>query len=199
MSKRKMSNITRRGAKRKEPETAHDTSQAAPSGPIIVHEELANNSTLPEFPGVDAWEPTSTAAAIAANTAQGISYSAESAINNPLSHAAETSAYPAQPTINATELQYYHYQEFQDWLSRWHMYQHALTNYWREYNNDAFNRKYFELIAYKEKYGNCNVPSTYEEEEPLGKWVERMRIEANEGKLDELKIDQLKSLGFDFN
>lgn len=191
--------MTRKQAKRKEPKSTQDASETAPSGPIVVNEELTNNSTLPDFSGVHAWEPTSTAAAIAANTAQEKSYSTESAINNPLSHAAEVSAHPAQHTMNATELQYYQYQEFQDWLNRWHMYQHALTSYWKEYNNDAFNRKCFELIAYKEKYGNCHVPSTYNEEEPLGKWVERIRIEAREGKLDQFKIDQLKSLGFDFN
>jgi hypothetical protein len=35
-------------------------------------------------------------------------------------------------------------------------------------------------------------------DEPLGQWVERIKVEAKEGRLDMAKIEQLRSLGFDF-
>jgi hypothetical protein len=181
--------MTRRGTKRKgvEPSSAlKDDSKQASSGPIIVNEDLTNNSGC-IFP-VDAWQQTSNAASSASTATQ----------QHMMDAHAEISSYPIQPPTNATELQYYHYQEFQDWLHRWHIYQHSLTNYWRGYNKDAFNHKYLELVAYKEQHGHCNVPSTYVEEEPLGKWVDRMRTEVREGRLDMAKVEQLRSLGFDF-
>lgn len=198
--------MTRRGTKRKEPEPsdAQDVSQSVPSCPMVNEEHVATNNmeteVLPPLPAEDVWEPTSTAAAIAANTAQEhiIDSAEQSAINNEMPHEAEMHPYPTQQHMNPAELGHYQYHEFLDWLNRWHVYQNCLSDYWREYNKDVFNRKCLELAEYKERYGDCNVPSTYVEEEPLGKWVERIRAEAREGRLDVAKLEHLRSLGFDF-
>ena len=189
--------MSRRGTKRKESEpqlASQDVSEPGSSASerSIVNDELTSNIT-PVLPEIEAWEPTSTAAAIAATHEPYVDTSGEHAIHNPLSHV--DLPYQSQ----GSESQDYQYHEFHDWLNRWHIYQQSLINYWREYNQDTFNRKIHELADYRERHGDCNVPSTYVEEEPLGKWVERMRVEVKEGRLDVAKVEQLRSLGFNFS
>lgn len=200
---------TRRGKKRTEPEPSdsQDVAEAVPSRQIVVNEDLSavanimNTDMMPPLSGEEAWESSSTAAAIVANTAQENMMDAteQSAINNQMPQAAEMHQHPtAQQPMNPSEFSQHQYHEFVDWLNRWHVYQHSLANYWTEYNRDSFNRKCLELTEYKERHGDCNVPSNYMEEEPLGKWVERMKAEAREGRLDVAKVEHLRSLGFDF-
>jgi len=73
--------------------------------------------------------------------------------------------------------------------------------------NDKFHRalwtlRYGELIEYKEKHGDCNVPETYEANKPLGTWVQYQRQQyrhLQEGKystMTEGRMDKLKELGF---
>lgn len=189
------SNMARRGTKRKEPDpSAESVSETITSGAIIANDEVAND--MPTLPPEQRWEPTYPDTAIAANASQDHNMNtAESEMNAQMHHAPEMQPH----TMTPEELSHYQYHEFLDWLNRWHIYQHSLSNYWREYNNDAFNRKWIELAEYKQTHGDCNVPSDYVGDEPLGKWVERMRAEAKDGRLDMAKIEQLRSLGFDFD
>jgi len=73
--------------------------------------------------------------------------------------------------------------------------------------NDKFNRalwtlRYGELIEYKEKHGDCNVPETYEQNQKLGTWVQYQRQQyrhLQEGKystMTEGRIEKLEELGF---
>ena len=40
-----------------------------------------------------------------------------------------------------------------------------------------WEERFNELKAYRENYGNCNVPQNYEENKQLGKWVNRQRTQ----------------------
>ncbi|KAL3786348.1 hypothetical protein HJC23_000590 [Cyclotella cryptica] len=106
----------------------------------------------------------------------------------------------SEPSSSTTDQQQqYHLLEFWDWMNRWNIYQHSLAHYWRERYNDPFVRKYHELVMYKQLYGDCNVPASYvADDETLGSWVKRMRVEWREGRLDGGKVEQLRSLGFEF-
>ena len=44
-------------------------------------------------------------------------------------------------------------------------------------NNEAWEAKLAELVAYKEVHGDCRVPRTYEANKKLGRWVMRQRTE----------------------
>ena len=47
--------------------------------------------------------------------------------------------------------------------------------------NDSFDR----LVAFKEAFGNCNVPRPYTADAPLGNWVDYQRtIKAGNWRLD---------------
>ncbi|KAL3933402.1 MAG: hypothetical protein SGBAC_010415 [Bacillariaceae sp.] len=39
----------------------------------------------------------------------------------------------------------------------------------------VWQERYNELVEYKKKYGNCNVPSRFQENPPLGMWVKSQR------------------------
>ena len=68
-----------------------------------------------------------------------------------------------------------------------------------DYKDASWKGKYLELIAYKELYGNCNVPNGYKENLQLAMWVSNQRKNYNEGLLDDERIHLLGSLGFQWN
>ena len=66
----------------------------------------------------------------------------------------------------------------------------------------SWEERYEDLVKYKEKFGNCNVPQKHSS---LGGWVHRQRRDYMERKLGlptsltPEKVEKLKSLGFLFN
>jgi Helicase associated domain len=54
------------------------------------------------------------------------------------------------------------------------------------------------LTRYKELFGDCNVPSAWEEKPELGFWVTQQRMLGNRGKLSTDRKARLDALGFDW-
>lgn len=52
------------------------------------------------------------------------------------------------------------------------------------------------LKKYKEKHGHCNVSQYCKEFPGLGRWVLKQRVYYNKNQLEQVKIDQLESIGF---
>ncbi|GFH58467.1 hypothetical protein CTEN210_14943 [Chaetoceros tenuissimus] len=65
-----------------------------------------------------------------------------------------------------------------------------------EKNNMAWLNKFQELCKYKEKHGNCNVPTTYKENQSLYSWVHRQRSQNEKLKLPEERIKKLDAISF---
>lgn len=62
-----------------------------------------------------------------------------------------------------------------------------------------WDKKFEDLLEYKEKHGNLNVPLTgYEKSPQLGAWVKRQRKYKREGNMKDEKFDRLKAIGFNF-
>lgn len=59
-----------------------------------------------------------------------------------------------------------------------------------------WNSIYERLKKYREKYGNCCVPTRGYEDPQLAKWVSRQREYHNKGTLSQERIDKLNALGF---
>jgi len=68
----------------------------------------------------------------------------------------------------------------------------------------AFEKRCLELIAFKEKFGHCNVPQRYAGNPSLGKWCQNVRTAHNKiqkGKkanynLSRCRIERLEEIGF---
>ena len=60
----------------------------------------------------------------------------------------------------------------------------------------AWDAQYTNLIAYKNKKGNCLVPRRDPEHKKLGAWVAEQRQRKKHGKLTADRIEKLESLGF---
>ena len=69
-------------------------------------------------------------------------------------------------------------------------------------NNQAWEAKFAELVAYREEYGHCSVPRTYEANRELGHWVMRQRtqyrllMEGKRSSMTEERIVTLNQIGF---
>lgn len=65
-----------------------------------------------------------------------------------------------------------------------------------------WNRRVVELLVYKKKHGDCNVPKTFPEHKALGLWVAtqrkqfRMRQQGRHSQLTDCRVDKLVSIGF---
>jgi len=46
-------------------------------------------------------------------------------------------------------------------------------------SDDLFKKRYHELVAFKEKFGHCNVPRKFANNPPLGLWCKAMQITYN--------------------
>ena len=55
-----------------------------------------------------------------------------------------------------------------------------------------------ELKAYKNEYGNCNVPTVYEANPSFGTWVSTQRTQYNKGALSRERMQQLNDLEFEW-
>jgi len=65
--------------------------------------------------------------------------------------------------------------------------------------DERWQLRYDELVAYKKEHGDCLVPSSYKENEPLGKWVARQRSLWNAGKMSEDRMKLLDKIDFVFD
>jgi hypothetical protein len=54
------------------------------------------------------------------------------------------------------------------------------------------------LLAFKERFGHCNVPQSWKENPKLGKWCAKQRQTKKQGKLTPERIQRLDSLGFEW-
>lgn len=66
------------------------------------------------------------------------------------------------------------------------------------YLEDLWEKSYQELVAYKEHFGHCNIPISYEANPPLGAWAFSQRMAFKKDKLSQDRIDKLIELGFSF-
>ncbi|MCR4289339.1 MAG: Helicase associated domain protein [Candidatus Scalindua sp.] len=60
----------------------------------------------------------------------------------------------------------------------------------------TWDLRYGELIKYKERFGDCNVPGWWAENKQLGKWVHNQRTFYRKEKLGEDRIKRLEDIGF---
>ncbi|WP_047986076.1 Helicase associated domain protein [Ornithinibacillus californiensis] len=61
---------------------------------------------------------------------------------------------------------------------------------------DLWDAKYQQLIEYKERNGDCLVPSTYSQNQQLAHWVNAQRMAYQRNQLEEEKIDKLEQINF---
>lgn len=61
-----------------------------------------------------------------------------------------------------------------------------------------WNKHYIELCYYKKIYGNCNVPSNFLFNKPLGFWVKNQRQLLKKKKMESFKVKLLCKLGFEW-
>jgi predicted helicase len=62
----------------------------------------------------------------------------------------------------------------------------------------AWNKMYGELCAYKERFGNCNVPAVWQDNPSLGTWCSNQRQDYRKGKLSSERIARLEEIGFEW-
>lgn len=58
--------------------------------------------------------------------------------------------------------------------------------------------KFDDLVEYKEKHGDLNIPVDYEPNPALHKWIKRQRKYHREGQMKDDKTEKLKGIGFNF-
>jgi superfamily II DNA or RNA helicase len=63
----------------------------------------------------------------------------------------------------------------------------------------SWDFRYGELIKYKEQFGDCNVPTQWEENKQLGVWVGEQRRFYKKGNLDKNRIKRLEEIGYVWN
>lgn len=56
--------------------------------------------------------------------------------------------------------------------------------------------RFADLIAYRSRHGDCNVPRRYDEDSQLGTWVSNQRSNRKRGKLTPEQESKLESIGF---
>lgn len=70
---------------------------------------------------------------------------------------------------------------------------------WRITTEDAWEKDYEALVAFKQEHGHCNVPQKVGHLRRLGKWVNTQRTFYRRGKLKPDRFQLLQSLGFVWN
>jgi len=63
-------------------------------------------------------------------------------------------------------------------------------------HNPKWDKKFVELVAYKKRFGHCNVPCHGGQNPALGHWVSNQRSFRNKGLLSRERIDRLNGIGF---
>lgn len=66
------------------------------------------------------------------------------------------------------------------------------------YLESLWDKSYEELAAYKEHFGHCNIPISYEANPSLGAWAFSQRMAFKKNRLSEERIEKLTELGFSF-
>lgn len=69
---------------------------------------------------------------------------------------------------------------------------------WRRLFDRKWERRFEELVDYKNRFGNCNVPSKWSENRPLGSWVHIQRRDRENGQLFKDRIQRLDEIGFEW-
>jgi hypothetical protein len=64
--------------------------------------------------------------------------------------------------------------------------------------SDRWERRFQELVEFKEMHGHCNVPILWPENPKLGRWVDNQRKFFRDGKLSKEREQRLRKLGFRF-
>lgn len=106
-------------------------------------------------------------------------------------------AYPANPAlanwVGKQRQSYRKSQLVQDYIDRLN----AVDFDWNP-RVTSWENQYTALCDYRKEHGNCNVPQSYVKNLPLSKWVCRMRLHYNKGKLAQSYIDRLNDIDFDW-
>ena len=68
---------------------------------------------------------------------------------------------------------------------------------------DAIGEQWFErygqLVAYKQQYGNCDMPARWDANQKLATWVVDQRVRKRDANLEPEKIELLDRIGFNWN
>ena len=67
---------------------------------------------------------------------------------------------------------------------------------WTDTHGAGWEKKFRELVRYKEREGDCNVPVRYSANPPLGNWVTSQRQKYKKGKLSQERLEKLKEIDF---
>lgn len=76
------------------------------------------------------------------------------------------------------------------------------SNRFRNYQSEQWTERFQDLLEFKEKYGHCDVPYTWQENQPLAQWVKRQRYQyrlkkmAKHSTMTDKRFKQLKDVGF---
>ena len=68
-----------------------------------------------------------------------------------------------------------------------------------EHYEEIFCEHYRDLVAFKNEFGHCKVPSNYENNPSLGSWCRTMRSYYNNIRLSPDRIERLEKIGFVWN
>jgi superfamily II DNA or RNA helicase len=63
---------------------------------------------------------------------------------------------------------------------------------------DVWDERYGELVAYREKHGNCDIEARNQENPPLAKWVVTQRVKKRKNKLPSDRIALMDKIGFNW-
>ncbi len=63
-------------------------------------------------------------------------------------------------------------------------------------HNPAWDKKFAELLAYKKRFGHCDVPARWSENKSLAHWVDNQRCWRRKGILKEDRMKRLDEIGF---
>jgi hypothetical protein len=63
----------------------------------------------------------------------------------------------------------------------------------------ALEVQFSALEDYQYRFGNCNVPATWEEDPSLGAWVTTRRTDYRAGRLPDEQVQRLNKMGFDWD
>ena len=68
---------------------------------------------------------------------------------------------------------------------------------------DAIGENWFErygqLVSYKQRYGNCDIPARWPDNQKLATWVVDQRVRKRDGNLESEKVELLNQLSFNWN
>lgn len=64
---------------------------------------------------------------------------------------------------------------------------------------DQWFERYGQLVAFKQKHGNCDIPARWPQNQKLATWVVEQRVRKRDETLEPNKVDHLNRLGFTWN